>query len=157
MVCTELLPGFIQMHATAVPFSNYIDTNYEEYQVYKRETYSPQDLYSLNAISLDENPAYKKYLNELDKILISTGMVLDNLQMVNDQYQQFITEVKTIAYDVEKGVKTELAGLGLDDKLKDFIKFKMVTELYLNDLDNTTQYLTASLSVLTKLIKLSGQ
>ena len=84
-------------------------------------------------------------------------MVLDNLQMVNDQYQQFITEVKTIAYDVEKGVKTELAGLGLDDKLKDFIKFKMVTELYLNDLDNATQYLTASLSVLTKLIKLSGQ
>lgn len=157
MVRTELLPGFVQMHATAVPFSNYIDTNYEEYQVYKRETYSPQDLYSLNAISLDEDPVYKKYLNELDKILISTGMVLDNLKMVNDQYQQFITEVKTIAYDVEKGVQTELAGLGLDDKLKDFIKFKMVTELYLNDLDNTTQYLTTSLSVLTKLIKLSGQ
>lgn len=157
MVRTELLPGFIQMHATAVPFSNYIDTNYEEYQVYKRETYSPQDLYSLNAISLDENPAYKKYLNGLDKILISTGMVIDNLQMVNDQYQQFIAEVKTIAYDVEKGVQSELAGLGLDDKLKDFIKFKMVTELYLNDLDNAMQYLTASLSVLTKLIKLSGQ
>ncbi len=157
MVRTELLPGFVQMHATAVPFSNYIDTNYEEYQVYKRETYSPQDLYNLNAISLDEDPAYKKYLNELDKILISTGMVIDNLQMVNDQYQQFIAEVKTIAYDVEKGVQTELAGLGLDDKLKDFIKFKMVTELYLNDLDNAVQYLTASLSVLTKLIKLSGQ
>jgi hypothetical protein len=140
-----------------VPFSNYIDTKYEEYQVYKVQTFKPHDLYSLPAISLEEDKDLKKLMTELDKILISAGLILDNVKDMSAQYQTFIDSLKTISYDVEKGAQTNLAGLGLDDKLKDFIKFKLVTELYINDLDAAVHYLSAAMSALAQLVELSDK
>lgn len=156
-ICQAALPGFAQMQASVVPFSNYIDAKYEEYQIYKVQTYKPQDLYSLPAISLEEDKDLKKLLAESDKILMSAGMTLDNMNDLSTHYQQFIDGLKTISYDVEKGAQTNLAGLGLDEKLKDFIKFKLVTELYVNDLDAAVQYLSASLSALAQLVELSDK
>ena len=156
-ICQTALPGFSQMQASVVPFSNYIDTKYEEYQIYKVQTYKPQDLYSLPAISLEEDKDLKKLLAESDKILMSAGMTLDNMNDLSTHYQQFIDGLKTTSYDVEKGAQTNLAGLGLDEKLKDFIKFKLVSELYVNDLDTAVQYLSASLSALAQLVELSDK
>jgi hypothetical protein len=93
----------------------------------------------------------------LDKILISAGLILDNVKDMSAQYQTFIDSLKTISYDVEKGAQTNLAGLGLDDKLKDFIKFKLVTELYINDLDAAVHYLSAAMSALAQLVELSDK
>lgn len=157
MVNELMLPGFTQMQASVVPFSNYIDTKYEEYQVYKVQTFKPHDLYSLPAISLEEDKDLKKLMTELDKILISAGLILDNVKDMSAHYQTFIDSLKTISYDVEKGAQTNLAGLGLDDKLKDFIKFKLVTELYINDLDAAVHYLSAAMSALAQLVELSDK
>ena len=153
----QVLPGFITMQASVVPFTNYIEAQYEEYQIFKVQVVKPQDLYSLPALSLDQDKDIKKLLTELDKILISAGMILDNLKVVGDNYQQFIEAAKGIVYDVEKGAQTNLSGLGLNEKLMDFIKFKLVTELYLNDFDAAVMYLSAALSALAQLVELSDK
>jgi hypothetical protein len=153
----QVMPGFNTMQASVAPFSNYIDADYEEYQVYKVLVLKPQDLYSLPALSLDQDKDLKKLLTELDKILVSSGLILDNLKTVGDSYQRFIEAAKGIVYDVEKGTQTNLAGLGLNEKLKDFIKFKLVTELYLNDYDAAVHYLSAALSALAHLVELSDK
>ena len=153
----QVLPGFTSMQASVVPFSNYIDAHYEEYQIYKVRVFKPQDLYSLPALSLDQDKDIKKLLSELDKILVSAGLILDNLKVVGDNYQQFIEAAKGIVYDVEKGTQINLAGLGLNEKLMDFIKFKLVTELYINDFDGAVQYLGSSLSALGQLVELSDK
>lgn len=154
-IAQGLLPGFIQMQASIAPFTNYIDADYEEYQIYKVQTYKPQDLYALPSISLDQDKDLKKLLAELDKILISAAMILDNLKIVTDKYQSFVDNLKTLIYDIENNTQTNLASLGLDEKLMDFIKFKLVTELYVNDFDAAVRYISAALSALGHLVELT--
>ena len=84
-------------------------------------------------------------------------MILDNLKVVNKNYQEFVDSLKAMSHDVQSGEQKDLAGLRLDDRLKDFIKFKLVSELYINDLDSAVQYLTAGLRALANLVELSDK
>lgn len=154
-IAQTLLPGFIQMQSSIAPFKNYIEADYEEYQIYKVQTYKPQDLYTLPSISLDQDKDLRKLLQELDKILMSAAMILDNLKIVSDRYHSFVDSLKTLIYDIENNKQTNLAELGLDEKMMDFIKFKLVTELYVNDFDAAVRYITAAISALSHLIELN--
>ena len=153
----QMLPGFQTLQASVVPFTNYIETHYEEYQVYKVQVLKPQDLYSLPALSLDQDKDLRKLLSELDRILISCALILDNLQVIGQSYTQFIEAAKGLVYDVQKGEQKDLASLGLNERLQDFIKYKLVTEVYLIDFDLGVRYLSAAVSVLSELVELSDQ
>ena len=89
--------------------------------------------------------------------MVSAGLILDNLKVVNKNYQEFVDSLKAMSHDVQSGEQKDLAGLRLDDRLKDFIKFKLVSELYINDLDSAVQYLTAGLRALANLVELSDK
>ena len=85
---------------------------------------------------------------------MSVGLCIDNLKTINDSYKTFIDKLKAAVYEIEKGEKEKLSDLDLDNKMKDFIKYKLVTELYSLNISMGIDFLTSLASAFTTLVEL---
>lgn len=150
----DVLPGFQLVNISVNDYKNYIETDYKEYQAYIIKTFRTQDLYDLYAISINNDKDYL-FINEVvNKLITSVSVNIDNLTTLTGHYSKFIDDIKAIIYDIEKDLNKNLSELGLDEKLEDFIKFKISTELYVSDIDMTLKYMTTLLSVFGSVIEL---
>ena len=149
-----VLPGFYKVSAAFTPFTNYMETDYENYQIFRLKTLKLQDLYKLDHIALNEDKDLIAILDRADSIIMAVGMTIDNLKTINDTYKTFIDKLKATVYEIEKGEKEKLSDLDLDEKMKDFIKYKLVTELYSLNISMGIDFLTSLVSAFTVLVEL---
>lgn len=138
-----MLPGFFNVQVAYEPYTNYIKTNYEDYQFLRLRVMRIQDLYDLDHIAITDDKSFMSVLDKADKILMNVGLCVDNLKTVNDGYSSLIEKLKALVYEIEKGEKEKLTDIGLDEHLQDFIKYKLATELYLNSIKTATEFLTS--------------
>lgn len=150
----KILPGFYRISASFTPFTNYLETDYENYQIFRLKTFKLQDLYKLDHIALNEDKDLVAILDRADSIIMSIGLSIDNLKTLNDAYTNFIDKLKAVVYEIEKGEKDKLSDLELDEKMKDFIKYKLVAELYSLNISMGIEFLTSLVSAFTILVEL---
>lgn len=144
-----ILPGFYKVCAAFTPFTNYLETDYENYQIYRLKTFKLQDLYKLDHIALTEDKDFVAIMAKASSVVMSVGLCIDNLKTINDSYKNFIDKLKATVYEIEKGEKEKLADLDLDGKMKDFIKYKLVAELYTLNISMGIEFLTSLMSAFT--------
>lgn len=147
-----ILPGFYKVCAAFTPFTNYLETDYENYQIYRLKTFKLQDLYKLNHIALTEDKDFVAVMAKAGSVVMSVGLCIDNLKTINDSYKSFIEKLKATVYEIEKGEKQKLSDLELDEKMKDFIKYKLVAELYTLNISMGIEFLTSLMSAFTILV-----
>lgn len=150
----DTLPGFQNVQASLSTFTNYIDTNYEDYQVYSIKYIRTDDLYDLPGVALTKDKDFEHLLSQTNKLIVDASVALDNLKTLNESYKKFCSDIKVIIYDIEKNKDKKLADLGLDEKLQDFIKFKLATEVYVILVEAVMSYLSGITGVLRQTVEL---
>lgn len=148
LIYPKQLPGFYQVTAGLTNYPNYIDVRYQDYQVYRAKTLKPLELQSLSGYRLTQDKELDSLLSVCDKLLAGLGLAVDDLNAVNDTYLKLIDKLKSVAYDIEKDTTTDLASIGLDEHMKDFIRFRMMTDLYTLNIDLCSEFMSGVLSVL---------
>lgn len=153
-VYNKVLPGFNMIKVHLEPYTNYLKTNVQNFQYYKLKVLKTEDLYSLNAIEISKDSDLEYILENVDKLFINVGLCVDNLTTVTENFRKFIDEIKVIIYNVEKNTEQDLTKIGIDEKLKDFVKFKLVIETCYINTDIVVDYVSSILSVLNLCVEL---
>lgn len=150
----DMLPGFNLIRVHLDNYTNYLKTNIEEFHYYKLRIFKTENLYNLEAISITEDKEIDYLMSSLDKLLIDLSLTVDNFNVVNNNLNKLIDELKVIIYDVEKDKYTNLANIDIDTKVKDFIRFKLVSETYYINISLLLSYILNSISVINNCVEL---
>lgn len=148
------LPGFSSVRLHIENYNDYLNTNIENFHFYKINVLKTEDLFELEGITVSDDKELLYITSILDKLLVDISTSVDNLNDINTHFSKFIDEIKVIIYDVEKGTKRNFSELGIDEKLKDFIKFKIAMESYFISIKLAVEYLTGVMSVINICVKL---
>jgi len=151
---TKVLPGFNLIKVHLENYTNYLKTNAQNYQYYKLKVLKTEDLYNLSSIEISKDNDLEFVLENADKLFINVGLYIDNLTTVTENFRKFIDEIKVIIYNIEKNTNQDLTKIGIDDKLKDFIKFKLVIETCYINTDIVVDFVSSVLSVLNLCVEL---
>ena len=151
-----MLPGFNIIRAHLDEYENYLKANIENFHYYQLRTFKTEHLYDLDAIALSEDKELDFVMTNLDKLLIDLSMSIDNFNVVNDNLNKLIDELKVFIYDVEQDKYSNLASLDIDSKVKDFIKFKLVSEAYYCNVTMLLNYILNVDTVINKCIDLKS-
>ena len=151
-----MLPGFNIIRAHLDEYENYLKANIENFHYYQLRTFKTEHLYDLDAIALSEDKEIDFVMTNLDKLLIDLSMSVDNFNVVNNNLNKLIDELKVFIYDVEQDKYTNLASLDIDSKVKDFIKFKLVSEAYYCNVGMLLNYILNVDTIINKCIDLKS-
>lgn len=151
-----MLPGFNMIRAHLDQYENYLKANIENFHYYQLKTFKTEYLYNLDAIGITEDKELDFVMTNLDKMLIDLSMSVDNFNVVNSNLNKLIDEVKVFIYDVEQDKYSNLAELDIDSKVKDFIKFKLVSEAYYSNVNMLLNYILNLDTVINKCIELKS-
>ncbi len=151
-----MLPGFNIIRAHLDEYENYLKTNIENFHYYQLKTFKTEHLYNLDAIGVTEDKELDFVMTNLDKMLIDLSMSVDNFNVVNSNLNKLIDEIKVFIYDVENDKYANLAELDIDSKVKDFIKFKMVSEAYYCNVGMLLNYILTVDTIINKCIDLKS-
>lgn len=137
-------------------YENYLKANIENFHYYQLKTFKTEYLYNLDAIGVTEDKELDFVMTNLDKMLIDLSMSVDNFNVVNSNLNKLIDEVKVFIYDVEQDKYSNLAELDIDSKVKDFIKFKLVSEAYYSNVSMLLNYILNLDTIINKCIELKS-
>lgn len=151
-----MLPGFNMIRAHLDEYENYLKANIENFHFYQLKTFKTEYLYELDAISFSDDKELDFIMENLDKLLIDLSMSVDNFNVVNSNLNKLIDELKVFIYDVEQDKHANLAELDIDSKVKDFIKFKLVSEAYYANVTMLLNYILNADSIINKCIELKN-
>lgn len=152
----KVLPGFNQMSVACSQYKDYLTTKYQDYQAYRTQGYKVQELYDLSGVTLADDNAFTNVVERLTGIVTQVAMTLDNLRDVSIKYNELIEQVKATCYDVQQGKVKQLSSLDIDSRLKDFIRFKVVSELYTTSVDVASSYVVSAISAMSELVELNN-
>lgn len=155
IVYNKPLPGFNIIKVAFEPYNNYLKTKVENFQYYKLRFIRPEDLYGLPAISITKDKDLEYIVKTLSSLLVSVTVTVDTLKGVNQNFNTFTDELKVIAYNVDNDQYSNLSEIGIDQKLKDFIKFKIAMEASYININMTMDYIVSILSVLDVCLELA--
>lgn len=150
----SILPGFNLIKVYIDPYSNYLNTNIQNYQYYKLKVFKTEDIFNLSAITINDDNEIKYILTTANKLIGYISLIVDNLTLINNNFNKFVDEIKVISYDIDKDKYKDLANVGIDDKVKDFIKFKLLIEESIIDINVIIDYLTSLETVVSKCVEL---
>lgn len=151
----KTLPGFNDLKVAWVHYEDYIKTKYEDYQAYRVKAIKVQDIHGLSGITINKDDDLTAILDTADKLITQAGLIADNLKSLGGQYSELSEEVKATCFDVEQDKVKQLAELGIDEHLKDFIRFKLSSELCCTGMDMVIEYLTGIVTTFSGLIELN--
>lgn len=153
-VYNDIIPGFGLVRLHLEDYRNYLTTKIQEYQYYKLKVMKTEDLFNLNAISITEDKELIFIMSNLDKLLVNLAIGIDNLKDINAMFTKFIDEIKVIIYDIEQDKYKDLNSISIDEKVKDFIRFKLSIEAYYINTNTIMDYITSVISVINKCVEL---
>jgi hypothetical protein len=151
-----MLPGFNMIRAHLDQYENYLKANIENFHYYQLKTFKTEYLYNLDAVGITEDKELDFLMTNLDKMLIDLSMSVDNFNVVNSNLNKLIDEIKVFIYDVEQDKYSNLAELDIDSKVKDFIKFKLVSEAYYSNVTMLMSYILNLDTIINKCIELKS-
>jgi len=147
-----MIPGFNLIKVQLDTYFNYLKVKVNEFNFYRVKMLKTEDLYNLPSITLDNDNDIKYIVNTLNELVISISMMIDNLNLINQKFSEFIDSIKVLIYDVENNKYSNLAELNIDDKIKDFIKFKLSMEVFITDINLIVEFFTGCESVLQETV-----
>jgi len=153
-VYKAMLPGFNIIRVHLDKYDNYLKTNIENFHFYQLKTFKTEHLYELDAISISDDADLNYIIEHTDKLLIDLSMSVDNFNVVNSNLNKLIDELKVLSYDVEQDKHANLPNLDIDSKVKDFIKFKLVSEAYYANMSMLLNYILNADTIINKCIEL---
>lgn len=149
-----VLPGFNIVKVHLEPYSNYLKTPIQNYQYYKLKVFKTSDLFSLSSISINDDKELEFVVEYLDKLLVNITTNIDNLNDINTNFNKFTDEIKVITFDIEKDKYKNLSDIGIDEKVQEFIKFKLAIEVSYININLVIDYLSSIMSVLNSVLEL---
>lgn len=152
----KVLPGFNSVRLTFSHYEDYIKTKYEDYQAYRVKVMKVQELHELPGVSINKDVELVSIMETCSKIVTHVGMVLDNLRDLGNEYNGLMEKVKATCFDVEEGKVEKLAELDIDSYLKDFIRFKLASELCSMAVETGIEFITGVMTVFSELIELDN-
>ena len=154
LVYRYTLPGFNMIRLHLATYKNYISTPIQDFQYYRLKVLKTEDLYNLPAISITEDKELEFVTESLDKLLVSLTVSVDNLSDISSHFTALIDQLKVMIYDVQQDKHKDLAGLDIDSKVKDFIRFKLAIEAYYININLILEFMTSVMSVLNEVVEL---
>lgn len=154
LVYRYTLPGFNMIRLHLATYKNYISTPIQDFQYYRLKVLKTEDLYNLPAISITEDRELEFVTESLDKLLVSLTVSVDNLSDISSHFTALIDQLKVMIYDVQQDKHKDLAGLDIDSKVKDFIRFKLAIEAYYININLILEFMTSVMSVLNEVVEL---
>ncbi len=155
LVFSKQLPGFNLVKVATEPYINYLKTKPENFQYYKLKTVKAEDLYSLTAISVSEDKDLEYIVKTLNDLVAVAAVSIDTLKGVSGHFTSFTDELKVLSFNVQKDQYTNLTEIGIDEKVKDFIKFKLAMEASFININMILDYITSAVTVLNTCLELS--
>lgn len=155
LVYAKSLPGFSIVKVALEPYSNYLKTKLENFQYFKLKAIKAEDLYSLSAISISEDKDLEYIVKTLNDLVAVTTVSIDTLKGVVQYFTTFTDELKVLSFDIQNDQYTNLVDLGIDEKIKSFIKFKLAMEANFININMIIDYVTSVSSVLDICLELS--
>ena len=157
LVFDKILPGFNRINASVVAYVDYLSVDYEDYQIFNTKNFKVQDLYNIGGVTLEKEDDLSATVKSLDGVSVHVGLFMDNLSDLSKQYVYLMDKIKALHYDIKSDKVKNLAEVDVDSELKDFIKFKMLSEAYTICSDLCVEFLTSAASALSELVALDGQ
>lgn len=155
IVYAKQLPGFMGVRVSIVPYTNYLKTKIENYHYYNLKELKLEDLYELSGISITEDKDIEYIVKTLNDLVISAGVSIDTLKGITEHFTSFVNDLKVLSYDVQNDKHANLAELGIDAKVQDFIKFKLSMEASFININMSMDYISSMSSVLDICLELS--
>lgn len=155
LVYSKQLPGFLLVKVATVPYTNYLKTKLENYQYYNLKALKLEDLYELPGISITEDKDIEYIVKTLNDLVISAGVSIDTLKGITEHFNSFVNDLKVLSYDVQNDKYENLADLGIDAKVQDFIKFKLAMEASFININMSMNYIISMSGVLDVCLELS--
>lgn len=155
LVYGKQLPGFMLVKVALVPYTNYLKTKIENFHYYNLKALKLEDVYELPAISITEDKDIEYIVKTLNDLVISAGVSIDTLKGITEHFTSFVNELKVLSYDVQNDKHSNLADLGIDAKVQDFIKFKLAMEASFININMCMNYISSISSVLDICLELS--
>lgn len=149
------IPGFNHVAVGLAPYTNYLKTKVEDFHYYKIKSSKAEDVYGLTAISITEDRDLEYIVKTISDLLISVTVSVDTLKGVNTNFENFTKDLKVLAYNVENDQYANMTELGIDERLQDFIKFKLALEASYININMVLDYITSILSVIDVCVELS--
>lgn len=150
----KVLPGFNAVRMTFAHYEDYIKTKYEDYQAYRVKVMKVQELHELPGVSINKDEELVSIMDTCSRVVTQVGMMLDNLKDLGAEYSGLTEKVKATCFDVEQGKVQKLAELDIDTHLKDFIRFKLASELCAMAVELGIEFVTGVMTVFSELIEL---
>lgn len=148
------IPGFNLVNVAIIPYTNYLTTKLEDYHYYRLKSLKTEDAYELSAISINEDKELMYVIEFLDKLLIAATISVDNLNDTTGHFNTYVEALKVLVYDIENNKFKNLAESGIDEKVQDFVKFKLAVECYILNINIVIEYMTSMMSVLNVTVTL---
>lgn len=151
------LPGFIYVKANIPDYINYLKSDVIDYQYYSSVDRNPTELYGLKPLSISDEKDVVYYIESLKSLVVEMGVSIDILTSISKNFSDFMNELKVIRVGVEDDEFEKLSDLGLDQKVKDFIVFKLVVDIITNNINLGFDFITGMISVMEKSIRFKSE
>ena len=156
LVYSKMLPGFNIVKVYIDTYSNFSKVNLNDYNYYIVKILKMEDLYNLNAIFINKDKDINNYIEKLNILLVKFTSNIDTLNILNTNLNKLLEEVKALIFDIEQNKFKKLTELDIDNKVKNFIKFKILFEIVNVNINIISNFILQSLVIINKVIELKN-
>lgn len=153
----KMLPGFNQISVTLGQYKNYLEVKVADYSFYKTEVMRTEDLYNLPSVSINDERDIEYLIENLGTLLVGAAGSADSVSNVIGEFSKLVEKVKGLIYDVNEDKFENLAQVGIDGIVKDFIKFKLAIEAYYITYNVLIDYITGLMSLVNASVQLTEE
>ena len=156
LIYSKMLPGFNIVRVHLDPYTNFSKVKLNDYNYYIIKVLKIEDLYNLDSISINKDNVIDNLIDKMNILLIKLTSNIDTLNVLNTNLDKLLEETKALIYDIEQNKYDKLGELNIDNKIKDFIKFKIMFEICNVNINLLSNFLLQCLTVLDRVIELKS-
>ena len=156
LIYSKMLPGFNIVRVHLDPYTNFSKVKLNDYNYYIIKVLKTEDLYNLDSISINKDNVIDNLIDKMNILLIKLTSNIDTLNVLNTNLDKLLEETKALIYDIEQNKYDKLGELNIDNKIKDFIKFKIMFEICNVNINLLSNFLLQCLTVLDRVIELKS-
>lgn len=149
------LPGFVFVSVDIPDYNNYLKTSPLEYSAYSSTEYKPSDIYEIKGVSISSEGDIEYLTETLLELVKELAISTDLLKVVIDGFKSLMDSLKILRVGVEEDEYEKLNELNIDDKVHDFIVFKLIVEMLTISIKVSIGLLTGMIEVMEHSLELT--
>lgn len=150
----QTLPGFNEVSVNITEYKDYLSTKIDDYSLYTTKEMKLDSYFTLTPMTIRDDDMYKAIIDYYTKIVSNLSLIGDNVNAVISGIDKLISTIKTKVYDLQNDKIQDLTSIGIDDIIKDSVKFKLVLEANLVTISINNKFLVGVNEFLKKTITL---